>query len=830
MTDTSIIPFGDASAEVTEAPKADIPFEGAQPTNGPADKYLAIWNQTPVGKQRLIERFGSGYQDEDFVDSLGDSKAAWKIGWAQNDTKKREVLKEIYGDQADFQTLDFGKDGKFSIATKDGKVWKNGEGAYKYLKDVPSAIAGTLTGAGPEAGPLMRLLKPSAISGTVKGIQESFLKKMYEPERSSPYEAATQEFIGSAIGQAFGDFAIAPLIRRTVGVTGSPGAEKAVKAAESEGMAPLLGGQFTENKIVQSQFKQLQQISEDSNRKALERFKSLKVDGLEKWISEMDPNLDQFSGPEIKALAERAAFDIDTSVNMLSSGSRPIGAVLPRLKSALDVFNKAASKEKNKAYDEAFDVAVKDYVELDFSKVKGVFDEIEKGVPVVPDAPSGEPIRYLTPSAELQRMIDTARQIRDNVSPHNPDGSVVGALQQMNAVRRQFSEFAWDNVGNNQGRLATQVLDAIDESIANPINAGSDAYKAAFKKAQEQYGAWRSVLEIKKISNLSNADLSTYQSYVANLVKPGNGPVVELMDKMFKGTPGAMDDVRSTYIDYLVHNPEKIDRYISDLEKNDPRLLKSIIPNKGDLDILRSFSKEKQRYDKSWISRNRDTEALSNGQRALDLLDHSDPSKRAQNIADFYKYGGPRAEENLQTAFVHKLLKESETEDATAIGDRVIDADKFTSMVNTYEDDIAAIFKNPRAKERLMNLYNYGLKIKQTAVGVPKLKAGPGSGNSGESIMGAQAGSAIGHIPDTIEKRGPTAAARKLFSIFITPRIVAKLMSLNEPVRKTTKMAVKPETLENISTVTRILPGILAEDRANYDGPGANDLDNVYTP
>lgn len=826
-------------------PTETVPAKKLQPGSFEARRGLGLPEpEIPRAKQKIMQRFGSAYEDTSIVDGVKDIELGWKLGWAQTPDKKNRVIKELYGDQAEVKFFDFGEGNTIEIATKDGKTWRNTEGLYDYMKDLPetaaSLAAGYATGG---MGLVGRIAVPAISAGLAELGSETWFKKYYEPERSDPYQAAVSAAFMDALGGTIGEVAISPLIRRTIGVKGSAGAEAARKAAERMNLPMLTGGQYTENVILQMQYKQWQNLSEKSAAAALKRFEGMR-DSLGRMVDEH--GLGAFSAPEIAALAEFASYEIDDVLKTLSTGGTPIGVVLPKLQDALKVFNKAASARKNDLYKEAFDVAVRDGVELDFSAVKSVFDEIEKGVPVVGrervvgtgsgglegstalarpgevpavDIPyeileEGSPVRYLTPSAELSQMIEKARGVADVISQHNPDGSVIGSLEQMNAIRRSFSEFAWENAGNNQGRLATQVVDAIDSSMSKPVAGASKDYLEAFKLAQEAHGAWRSIMEIKNISKLSDADLSSYQNYIVNLMKPGNGPLVELMDTMFKGTPGAMDAVRAAFIDHLVSTPATIGKTLETFKKKDPRLLNMVLPNPSDRKILENYASTMERYQKSWFSKQAERAALSEGDRALTLFE-GNKATIAQNIDDYLKWGGPNAKEAVQTAFLHRMLKAAETEPSTVTGSRVIDADKFVSELDKNMDIVDRLF-DKKAKERLMDLYNYGLKIKSTGVRVPAL-AGQGGSDTGTSLMAGAAAGSVAEIPATAERRGVVDAARQLFSIFVSPRVMAAVLNFDGPVAASRLSGgIEENTLRSIVNVVRVLPDIMTNDAVNY--------------
>lgn len=767
-------------------------------------------------KQQLKQSYGDRFSDESIISGTKDLKLGFKFGLAQTTDKKREIIKELYGDSAEVKNYTFPDGTSVEIATKDGKTWHETAGLYDYAKDVPEIAAslgiGVATGG---SGLGVRLFGPAIGAGLASFASESFLKSTFEESRTSPLTSARNAFFLDLAGGAAGELVLGPLVSRTVGVLGSPGAKSATEAAKRQGLPQLTGGQLTENAITQKQYKQWLNINDKAAANALERYEALRG----KLTEMVDTyGLGMFSDSEVRAMADFASYEIADSIKTLSTGASPIGEVLPRLQDALNVFNKSASKTKNDLYRKAFDIAVKDGVEFDIGPVKKAIGEIEKGVPL--PGVEGEPVRFLTPNTELSGIINKIKEVADDLTLHSPDGAEIGSLEQLNTIRRTLSDFAWNEKGSNQGRLATQVLDSVDEVFGNPsyvpviVPGKKPPYMTAWEEAQAANAAWKSVNEIRKISNLNNADLSSYQSYVVNLVKPGNGPLVELMDKMFKGTPNAMEDVRTAYIDHLVNNPTKIVSTLEGLEKNDPRLLQAMIPNKADRTILKDFAEKKAALDASWVSKQAEKKALSEGDRALTLFEGGEATV-AKNIDDYLKYGGPNAKEALQTAFLNKIIQESETEVSTLLGKRVVDADAFAKVVDDNESTVDLLF-DAKGKERLKDLYNYALKIKETGVRVPARRGQRGGGDTGTSLMTAAAAGTISKLPTTVEKSGPAGAVYKLFEIFGGPRLMAAILNFDGTLPSGISAVGEP-TLRSIKIATRVIPHLMAQDEAYQD-------------
>lgn len=783
----------------------------------------------PPGAKRLSAALGAGYKDEDFVDAPGDLALTFKLGKAETEAKAKEIIQSKYTN-GNIRKLDLGEDGEYWIATKDGKTWKNVSDLSKMPADVISGAGiGSMLLGGPGFGGIAK----STIGTVVGSLSENqALKSWWEPERNSSAEYAVQDAAFNVLGEAATKAAVVPAIKRMFGVEGSPGAKQAIEASKpmSEGglgLLPITGGQFTENKILQQGYRQYQTFNTKPRVEALKRFKSLKDDGLLKWINEDPSRINAFSKAELEAMTENAAFNIEKGLVKLSTGSSPLGAVLPTLQSSLDVFNKGASKRNSTLYGEAFDKAIVDDVVLSFKGVKEIFDKIELGTPVKTDnfknigisdsigSAGGSPVeemipeRYLTPDAELSRLIAKGRNVSDLLSTINPDYDFVGSLQQIEAIRRGFSEFAWENAGNNQGRLATEVLDAIDSSIANPVSGYSKDYASAFKTAQESYGTWKAIKEIKGIARLESSDISTYKNYVAALAKPGNGPVAELMQEMFKGTPEAMESVRSTFIDHLVRNPQNIQKTIDDLSTNDPRLLNVLIPNTTDRKLLVQSSKELERLNRSYMIKMREMSDLSLAQKAVNFYS-GNKEEILNRVEDFTKFGGPSSKEALQAGFLEFLMDKSETEVSTELGDRVISAGTLASLVDEFKPVIDAVFDNPEASTRMKMLYDYAIKIKDTGVGIPRVKGSDGGGSDFATSLAAGAqGQTILGVPEKLSKgAGVISTARNVFAPFVSSGLMAKIINFDGPIAsdKLGGKGLQERTYASIQNVLKVAP------------------------
>lgn len=759
---------------------------------------------------QIKNMYGDRFSEDSIISGLDDLELGFKLGMSQTSGKKKEILQDLYGPQADLKTYTFSDGSSMEIATKDGKTWHSTSTLYDYVEDLPETAASLATGfATGGAGLATRVIAPALSAGLAEYASEKFLSKYFEQGRKDPVESAKTAFFMDLLGGTVGETVISPIISRTVGVMGSPGAKRAMDAAEAEGLPLPTVGQITENSISMKQYKQWLNINHKSAANALERYEAMRGK-LNEMIDTY--GLGMFSDTELRTLTDFAAYEIDDTIRLLRTGSTPIGEVMPRLVDALDVFNKTASNSKNQLYRDAFDAAIADGVEFDILPLKNAIADVEKGVPL--PGKSGDPVRFLTPNAELSSIINNIKEVSDSLVLHSPDGVDVGSLEQLNTIRRTLSEFAWDNAGDNQGRLATQLLDSIDDIMSKPsyvatvVPGKKPAYQEAWKEAQAANAAWKSIMEIKKISQLNKADLSSYQSYVLNLVKPGNGPLVELMDEMFKGTPGAMDAVKTAYVDHLVKNPNIVAKTIESLKQNDPRLLNKII-DPDDQKTLLNYAELKARYDSSWFAKQAEKRALNEGERAMTIFEGGE-SAIAQNIDDYLKWGGPNAEEALQAAFLQKMLDASETEVSTLLGSRVVDAGTFVSMLDDNESIINKIFSG-KAKERLYNLYNYGLKIKDTAVRIPARKGQVGASDSGTSLMTAQAGAAVSKAPTTLERSGVGGLVGQLFSIFGSPRLMAAILNFDGTLPSGVTTIGEP-TLLAVKNMVRVLPDLLVED------------------
>lgn len=795
----------------------------------------------PNGVKRLSAALGRGYVDEDFVDAPGDMALTFQLGKAETEAKAREIIRSKYP-KGDIKKMDLGEDGQYWIATKDGKTWKNVSDLSKMPADILSgAGVGSMLLGGPGIGGAIR-----STVGTVAGslAENAALKSFWEPERSSAVDYAWQDGLANIIGEAGTKFALVPLAKRLFGVQGSPGAKAAVDATKPVrdgglGLLPITGGQFTDSIPLQQAYKQYQSYVTKGRVNALARFKSLRDDGLLKWIEEDPDRLKAFSKDELAAMTENAALNIERNLTSLSTGSSPLGAVLPKLRDSLDVFNKGASKRNETLYRDAFDKAILDDVALDFSRVKSVFDEIEKGTPVKTDitkasglpadsvgvagATSGEemvPERYLTPNSELAGLISKGRNVSDLLSTINPDGDFVGSLQQIEAIRRGFSEFAWQNADNNQGRLAVKVLDAIDEAVANPVSGYSKDYERAFRAAQEAYGTWKSVKEIKAISKLQNSDISTYKNYVAALAKPGNGPVAELMQEMFASNPEAMESVRSTFVDHLVRNPTTVKKSLSELERNDPRLLNVLIPNKADRALLAQAADQLDRLDRSYMVKMREMSDLSIAQKAVNFYS-GNKEEILQRVEDFTKYGGPNAKEALQAGFLQYMLDMAETEVSPELGSRVVSASRVAAIVDEYKNVIDSVFDNPKAAQRMKMMYDYAIKIKETGVDIPQAKGAKGGADFGTSLATAeQAGKMIRAAESVTEGKSVAGVVKSIFAPFVSAGVMAKIINFDGPIAsdRLGGIGISEGTYSAMQNILKVAPIYYAQTKDREEG------------
>jgi hypothetical protein len=812
------------------------------------------------GKKRLATSLGGAYVDEDFVDEAGDLFLTFKLGKAETEGKMREIVQSKYP-EGDIKKFDLGEDGEYYVATKDGKTWKNVSDLSKISSDVVSgATAGALmVGGGPGAAPLVAIGKAALGAGLGSLTENMALKGFWEPERSPAAYFAMQEAALSITGDTVGRYALSPVARRIFGTKGSPGADAAVEATRSveeggAGLMPITGGQFTESLTVKPAYRQSQIYSLKSREEAMKRFKSLRDDGLLKWIEEDPKRLEAFSKDELSAMVEEASFRIDRGLADLSTGTTPRGATLSALQTSLDVFNKGTSKLTADKYQDAFDRAVIDDVAIDTRGIKRALDNIELGTPVKTDVkkPSGAvsdaigtagglpaeemiPERYLTPNAELQTQIDKFRNVSDILTTINPDGDYIGSLQQLNAVRRGFSEIAWKNAGTNQGRLAVEVLDAIDEAIANPVSGFSKDYQKLFTEAQGAYGTWKTVKELKAISKLNEADPSTYATYVDYLSKPGMGPIAEIMQGMFKSDPKAMESVRSTFVSNLVRNPKEAAKTIKELERDDPRLINVLMPNPADRKILTKAADDLDKLNSSWMVKAKEMSDLSLAAKAVDF--YKAPKEEVfTRVEDFIKYGGPNAKGALQTGFVQYLLDMSETGVATELGDRLVSADAVRKLVDSNQEIIKKIFDNPKAAERLKHVYNYANKIKDTGVNLPSTVASgmKSSNDMGSSLMAASQGSNILGAAEDVPKKGIVKATIDIFAPYLSSGIVARIINLDGPITSDRLgKGVSEKTYESLLNLSRAAPVVWSQAQDKVEGDRLNNRnapEDAYLP
>ena len=847
----------DTSADNKPLPDA-VPaneWEGTNnqtPGNLQYNQAFGIFNPDDPATIRLKAKLGPAYDPSGFVAAPGDVYLAAKMGYADSLDKKQEEFKKAYP-QGDYQVYDFGDDGKKALVTKDGKTWNN----FNPLPELPGSFpygevaGGLLFAPSAEAGIIRKVGQMAAGSALGKGAEELGAKALgyYESERDPVLTKMSESFATNAAFGALTEGVIGPFLRRTIGVKGTPGAEKAATSAAELGLEPLTRGQYTSSGLLQASYAQYQNYVIQSRAEALKRFQSL-GDNLHDFVNQY--GIDNFGSSQLQALRQASGDQIDKTLIGLSKGKTRFDEVLPGLKNALNTFNSSASALKNKAYEDAFDTANTDMVSLDFKRVNDAFDEIEKGVPVVSKSPAdtgisdamgavgvgeGPPVRYLTPEAELQAKIDKARNVSNVLYPHNPDGNYVSALQQMNAIRRDFSQFAWDNAGSIQGQKAEDVLKAIDDSIAHPVAGETPDYKAAYKAAQDAHAAWRAALEIKKVSALNESDVGTYQAYIANLMKPGNGPVLELMDKMFKGTPKAMDDIRSTFVDQLTTNPGALGDTLDNLAKKDPAMLKMIFPNEADIPILKKFGEEKNRLDSSWFVKQADSEYVSEGQRVLGML-AGKPEEVGKRLADYIHFAGPDGKLAIQSALIEKLRDESETIATDELGSSVVSATPFVAAVNKYRPLIEQVF-SPDAITRLNHLENYALKIRETAVGVPEVASSMESsaGDMGTSLaVASQAGKLTRGIATAEKSKGGMVSGIAhvvkdlVFSSHISPRVVAAIVGFDKPVgvggKEMGRMAITEDRLQAIKNYLKVAPSILLDSASRY-GTGQMQSDQV---
>lgn len=810
------------------------------------------------GKKRLASSLGSAYTDEDFVDAPGDLYLTFKFGKAETEGKMREVLKNKYP-EGDIRKFDLGEDGEYYVATKDGKTWKNVSTLSKLSADVFSgASAGALLlGAGAGASPVMALGK-AAFGAALGSLTENMALKYWEPERKSASDYAMQDAFMSIVGDTVGRYAISPIVRRTVGSLGTPGAEAAVNASRpvnegGAGLMPITGGQFTDNLTLQPAYRQAQTFNTESRITAMKRFKSLKDDGLLGWINEDPQRLNAFSKDELAAMVENASYNIDNSLVKLSSGTSPRGSELTTLKTSLDVFNKGASKLNSIKYQEAFDRAVIDEVALDTRGIKRALDNIELGTPVKTDkmrdagavsdaigTAGGMPVeemvpeRYLTPNAELKRLIKKFRNTSDILTTINPDGDYIGSLQQLNAVRRGFSEFAWENAENNQGRLAVEVLDAIDEAIANPVSGYSKDYANLFKGAQESYGTWKAVKELKAISKLSAADIDTYKTYVDYLAKPGMGPVAEVMQNMFKDDPAAMESVRSTFVSSLVKNPGSARKVIKNLETEDPRLLNVLIPEVSNRKAIVKAAEDYDRLNSSWAVKAKEMSDLSIAAKAVDFY-KAPKEELFTRVEDFLKYGGEGGKESLQVGFIQYLLDSSITQTAPEIGEPLVSAAVISRLVDSNREIVDKIFDNPNAAQRLKSVYDYAIKIQDTGVNIPATVASGGTASSdfGTSLAAASQGSKILGGAGDITKKGPIKTAIGIFEPYLSAGVIAKIINLDGPVAsERLGKGISEKAYSHLLNLSRVAPVILlqAQDSVQADELDRMSPEDAYLP
>jgi hypothetical protein len=753
------------------------------------------------------------------------------LGHADTENKKREIVKSKYP-EGNYLVRHYGKDGSIETVTKDGHNWKVLSEASQFAgKQSVGELAGTIaTLPGAEAMFAWKILKP-AIGGAFGKAFEEYVMKGFgykEPGRKTPIEKGAESFfLNSAIGLGTG--VLSPIAKRVVGVQGTPGARAAVQAADDtvgqkNPLLPITGGQFTSNKAVKPAYLQLLNYNLQSRTKSLARFKSLK-DNLSGWIDEH--GIGGFGKEELAALYETSSDMVDEGIKDLTAGKLSRSEIFTRIKDGLSIFRKSESVLKNTAYKDAFDIANRDMVELDFGRVHKVFDEIEKGVPVQTQAGDagtsdsigavgaggGDPVRYLTPDAELSSMIKKARGIKTTLSPHNPDGDYVSSLEQMNAVRRSFSEFAWENVGTNQGQKAEEVLKAIDESIENPVSSESLEFIPAYAKAKAFHAAWRTALDLKKIVNLNKADMTSYENFIGKLMQPGNGPTFKLMDDMFRHDPGVMDSIRNTYLHTLQKSPDKIFDALKGLKKDDPEMYTNIFKNPADADRLIKYGKDKDRLESAWFVKQAELDGISEGQRVLDMLE-GNPDQKAKRITDYLKFKGPEGRESIRTALLYDIKNLSETVPTDELGESIVSGNAFIAAVEHHKDIISQVF-TPKEIARLKSMESYALKIRDTEIS---------NSEAGTSLAMASQGGKILSGPGKIEKDKDGVAAGTFkfvkdifFSINANPRIISKILGLDEPISSKTRLGLPEESLQSIINYSRVAGQVYLNARSKYD-------------
>ena len=793
------------------------------------------------GEQEIMRTYGDKYSSESIVDSSSDLKLAFKWGMAQTADKKRRIIKELYGEQADVKFHDFGPQGTFEIGTKDGENWRPTAGLYDYIKDAPETAAsigmGILTR---NAGFGTRLIAPSLSAGGTEFLTEKYLQDNWEPERAHPVQSALWVAAFDLGGGAAGE-GVSALTGRILGRYNSPGAQAAREAADAEGLPRPTRGQTTENSLVMDAYKQWQLINEKSAAEGLKRFQAL-GDKLHEMVDKY--GLEGFSPGELVAASQKSAFDIADSVRKLGTGTAPLAQIMPTLQSALNTFHKTSRARSDQLYEQAFKTAVSDGVEFNLWPVKSTIKKIKQGVPIETadfarykriqadidnglDVPLAEREfvenfkksdayeRYLTPDSTLGSMIGKVNELTSILKTHGPDGVDVSALEQLAAIRRGFSEYAWEKAGTNQGRLASEVLESLDASLATPVAGASTAYKSAFDAAQQSHSLWKAVKEIKSVSKLSDADLSTYQNYVANLVRPGNSALIDLMDGMFKSQPHVMQNFKSVYVDSLLRDPASIVSKLDNFSKTDPAMLNKMI-DPADQKVLRDYAETKARFDDSWISKQADKEYAANADRAVALFNGGKDTV-FKNVKEFIEFGGPRAREHAKAGFLQSLLESSETEGSTLLGGRIVDGDAFIKILDQNESLVKYLFTKEELK-RLRNLENYALKVRDTVQRVPPRKTGSGSADSaGTSIMTAARGADILDLPTDVSNKGVTGPVKTLFRTFLAPRVMNFILGFDKPVANAASV-VGDKSLIAIRNAVRVLPNIIADD-VNHSEP-----------
>jgi hypothetical protein len=804
-----------------------------------------------VGRERLANALGDSYKSDSFVDNLGDVVTGLKLGWAQTPGKEKEIAKDAYGELGEVRHYDLGRWGKHSLLTKDGgETWQSINSKWDWIQAAPETAASVAFGPSGLGWNIGRTVKAGLAAAGAKLTFELPSQMWWEEGRQSPWQSALIAGGAEAVGQGLSDYLLQPLLTRFSGIRANDAVEAANKAAVEEGLQPFTKGQAFDSGPGKATYKQIQGFVGPQKRKALERFASMK-EGLDNWVSELSEGLEDFSPIQLEALRESSVKNIESMISGVRKAKMPLSQIGPKLSAAVDTFNKASTRIRNDQYDAAFRIAEADDLHFNTTPLKDKVEQLRRGVPikqepvtttstgtrqVQPENPYAQsktvpttttstqtpaPDRLLTPSSELEGIFDSIDTMAAVLTKHAPDGTQVSSLEQLNALRRNLSQYAYDMSGNNanQARLASEALEILDDVMANPVGNPSMAYHQAFSAAQNTHMAWNIAKDLKKTAQLDRMDISTYENYIKGLFRPGNSAYIDVVEQMLSGTPGAFDALRDGFVSQLLKNPEQVGKSLKSFSNEDPALLAKLIPSKADREAIEAYGKNMSEYNKSWLAGTLDTVYASNERAAVSLFEGK-PEAVSKNIDQFIK-NHPDPEEGtrqLQAAYLSNLIDKSKTGKSFSLPDapQLIEPIEFNKLLEETKDIAKNLFGENGFK-RLQTYENYGTIIRKTGVDVPGLArhGGASAEDFGQSLAVASSGEVQRNIPSTVIDGGPTKAAGLLARIHLNPRIMAFVIGsgddlASEGIRGAGR--ISNEGFTWIHNFNRIWPALKAHD------------------